>query len=275
MGDGFAKIYGDKLLRSTLFLEPPEARLVFLAMLAMANAEGVVDVPGLRALANVLNLEVSYVERALAILEAPDPDSRSKDHEGRRLLPLETGWQLVNYVKYREHRTDRQEQTRKRVAKHRKVTRNKVRTDADANANANAKEDPPKPPEGDNGDSLLSFARSWRHLTGRSEFLEFVEGCGQLTGTEQQWLTNVRKACGGSAGEFRARVTARMAEDTKGFLLKQTLLHWERGPLQAPAKAPPAPSGGTAAYHAALEPRDDDGPAVSYAEAQKAQETPS
>ena len=50
-----------------------------------------------------------------------------------------------------------------------------------------------------------------------------------------------RKACGGSNTEFRARVSARLAEDTNGFLLKQTALHWAKGPILAPAGPAKAP----------------------------------
>ncbi|MCZ6870523.1 MAG: hypothetical protein O7G84_13560 [Gammaproteobacteria bacterium] len=98
-------------------------------------------------------------------------------------------------------------------------------------------------------DSLESFASSWHELTHRSDFAEFVNGCGQLSGTHQQVLTDFRKACGGSVAEFRARVSARLAEDTNGFLLKQKLLHWADGPIHAPVTAPnPGRSSAPVAY---------------------------
>lgn len=99
--------------------------------------------------------------------------------------------------------------------------------------------DPVPDPVPESGDPLLDFAKAWRKRTHRSEFADYVDGCGQLTGTEQQWLVEVRKMCSGSAAEFDARVVARLAEDPKGFLLGQTLEHWRKGPLQRPASAPP------------------------------------
>lgn len=130
---GFVKIYGDKLITSSLWDEIPEARLVFMAMLAIADARGYVDIPNERALARVLNLPEDYVARALAVLMAPDRGSRSPDHEGMRLLRDGSGWRCVNYEKYREYRSPKQEATRQRVAKHRaRVTRNDVTTEAEA-----------------------------------------------------------------------------------------------------------------------------------------------
>ena len=92
----------------------------------------------------------------------------------------------------------------------------------------------------DAGDPLLEFAKSWRKLTGRSEFADYVDGCGQVGGTELQWLRDVRKVCGGSAVQFIARMTARLASDKGEFLLGQTLHHWLKGPLQRPVVAPVA-----------------------------------
>ena len=118
------KIYGSKLISSSLWDEAPEVRLTFLALLAIADARGFVDVPNERALARVLNLERGYVERALAVLMAPDKGSRTDAHNGRRVLREGAGWLCVNYEKYREFRSAKQEAIRLRVEKHRTVTRN-------------------------------------------------------------------------------------------------------------------------------------------------------
>ncbi len=119
MADGFVKIYGSKLISSSLWDEAPEARLVFLSLLAVADASGYVDIPNERALARVLNLPLDYVELALAVLMAPDAGSRTTSHGGRRVLREDSGWRCVNYEKYREFRSARQEAIRARVEKHR------------------------------------------------------------------------------------------------------------------------------------------------------------
>ena len=55
-------------------------------LLAVADQGGVIDGPGIRALARKLNLTVEYLEPALEKLMEPAPDSRSEAHEGRRVL---------------------------------------------------------------------------------------------------------------------------------------------------------------------------------------------
>jgi hypothetical protein len=135
MSNGFVKIYGSKLISSSLWDESPAARLVFLSLLAIADADGWVDVPNERALARMLNLELDYLREALVVLTAPDPGSRGEEHEGRRVLREkaangDSGWRCVNYGKYREHRTGKQEATRLRVEKYRaRVTEQKTRDD--------------------------------------------------------------------------------------------------------------------------------------------------
>lgn len=73
-------------------------------MLAMADPNGVVPgtIPGFAKIAGVT---IDEMRNAFAILTAPDPDSRSKEFDGRRVIVLDNGdWQLVNYAKYRTAR---------------------------------------------------------------------------------------------------------------------------------------------------------------------------
>jgi uncharacterized phage protein (TIGR02220 family) len=55
-------------------------------------------VPGLAVIARVSTEEC---RAALATLSSPDPDSRTKEHEGRRIREVDGGWLLLNYAKYR------------------------------------------------------------------------------------------------------------------------------------------------------------------------------
>ncbi len=119
MAHGFVKIYGSKMISSSLWDEPPEARLVFFAFLAIADWDGYVDVPNERALARVMNVDADYLQRALDVLMSPDKGSRTPDQEGRRVLRDGAGWRVVNYTQYREFRSSSQEQVRLRVAKFR------------------------------------------------------------------------------------------------------------------------------------------------------------
>lgn len=91
--------------------------LVFTNLLAHCDAAGVADIHP-RAIAEEVGITVAEVREALKRLEAPDPESRSPDEEGRRITLLDDhrdwGWVVVNYAKYRAIRSadDRREQNR-------------------------------------------------------------------------------------------------------------------------------------------------------------------
>ena len=91
--------------------------LVFTNLIAHADAHGHVD-KHYRAIAEETGIDVDRVKAALANLEAPDPESRSPEEEGRRIVPIDEhrawGWRIVNYPKYRSIRNedDRREQNR-------------------------------------------------------------------------------------------------------------------------------------------------------------------
>ena len=74
-------------------------------MLANKNADGVVDMTH-EAISRKSGIPVEIVYEGIAKLEAPDPRSRSRDLEGRRILRLDThrdwGWEIVNAQQYAE-----------------------------------------------------------------------------------------------------------------------------------------------------------------------------
>lgn len=102
MGDGFTKLFGN-ILHSTVWREPAHVRLMWITMLAMADLDGVVhaSIPGL---ADAARVTLSQCEDALKRFMSPDPYSRSKEDEGRRIEEVDGGWWLINYAKYREKR---------------------------------------------------------------------------------------------------------------------------------------------------------------------------
>jgi hypothetical protein len=97
---GYTKL-SSSILASTIWRECDQTRLVWITMLALADADGVVEasVPGLADLARV---PLEACEAALRAFQAPDPYSRTKDHDGRRVEPVEGGWMLLNYGRFRE-----------------------------------------------------------------------------------------------------------------------------------------------------------------------------
>lgn len=170
---GYTKLFGS-IIASTIWREPDHVRLVWITMLAAANQHGVVEasVPGLADFARVT---VDQCRDALRVLSAPDPDSRTSDHEGRRIEVIEGGFKLLNHAKYRGklNEDDRREykrrwtaESRRRSGKHvdtcgqpvdSRGQKSTVSTQAEAEADTEAKEhtqeracviaDEPKPKE--------------------------------------------------------------------------------------------------------------------------------
>ena len=118
----YAKVFAS-LYQGTLRGQAHEI-LVFTNLLAHADRDGYVDLH-FRAIADETGLTVDQVRTAIDNLEAPDPESRTPDEKGRRIVKLDDhrawGWRIVNYVKYRDTRTeeDRREKNRQKVAAHR------------------------------------------------------------------------------------------------------------------------------------------------------------
>ena len=74
-------------------------------MLAMADQYGRVwaSIPGL---ANIARVSIEACESALLELQSPDKYSRTTEHDGRRIEPIDGGWRLLNHAKYREIRDE-------------------------------------------------------------------------------------------------------------------------------------------------------------------------
>ena len=156
----FTKLFSS-ITESTVWCEPDSTRIVWITMLAMADREGRVwaSVPGLAGRARVA---VKACREALKCFLSPDADSRTKEHEGRRIEEIDGGWRLLNHAKYRELRDQeaRKEYQRKWVNKKRRqgvstVDRSRPQS---TNAEAEAEEDT----EAERRDSV-SYSASARH----------------------------------------------------------------------------------------------------------------
>lgn len=90
----------NSLLASTIWREDDKTRIVWITLLVMTDRHGLIEasVPGIADLARV---SVPDARAAIAKLQAPDADSRTRDHEGRRIEAVDGGWRIVNYEKYR------------------------------------------------------------------------------------------------------------------------------------------------------------------------------
>ena len=91
---------------STLIAEGHEVTYVFISMVSLADEEDICDLD-ISALARRINMPLGQVEYAIKRLCLPDPGSKLKEHEGRRIISLKDfdeidsnrGWFITN----REH----------------------------------------------------------------------------------------------------------------------------------------------------------------------------
>lgn len=96
----FALLWG-KILESSLWIQgSKETRLVWITILAMKDADGIVQA-SVVGLADRAKVAPDECREALRVLLAPDPEDTSKVEEGRRLREVEGGWQVVNHELYR------------------------------------------------------------------------------------------------------------------------------------------------------------------------------
>jgi hypothetical protein len=124
---GYTKLFST-IVTSTIWQEDKETKILWVTMLATADADGRVDgsIPGL---AHLAHLTIAECEKALKKLMSPDSYSRSKEFEGRRIKEIDGGWQILNYQKYREkNQTRDKEYFRIKQQKHRQKQRQRINT---------------------------------------------------------------------------------------------------------------------------------------------------
>lgn len=102
----YVKLFAS-ILDSSVWDESPETRLVWITMLVMADEHGFVRGTS-QSIARRAVVAPDQAQRAIAVLESPDPRSHTTDNEGRRIEPTDGGWMVLNYGKYREIRTRKQ-----------------------------------------------------------------------------------------------------------------------------------------------------------------------
>jgi len=126
----YTKLF-NSIVTSTIWTEDDKTRIVWITMLAMSDQNGEVhaSVPGL---ARVSGVSLYDCESALVKLSSPDAYSRTPDHEGRRISPIDGGWELLNHRKYRAmaSREDEKKANADRQKRHRE--RNATVTDSNA-----------------------------------------------------------------------------------------------------------------------------------------------
>lgn len=100
-------VLSDRLLTGTISDLPPTVRLAWIAILFEAEKlRGRAKLP-VRDLAKRASISTEEAREALRLLQQPDPDSSSKAHEGRRLVPVdgEEDWYIITtWEKHAEER---------------------------------------------------------------------------------------------------------------------------------------------------------------------------
>lgn len=119
---GYTKLFSS-ILHSTVWLSGKDVQVLWITMLVLADRDGVVEasVPGLAAAAR---LSMEETETALAVLLQPDPYSRTKTDEGRRVAVVDGGWKLLNYETYDEKGSAEEAKKKARERQRRKRARN-------------------------------------------------------------------------------------------------------------------------------------------------------
>ena len=171
MQRGYTKLF-NTIITSTIWQEPDKTRLIWITMLALADQNGCIhaSVPGLAMVARV---NVDATRQALEDLQAPDPDSRTKDHDGRRIEEIDGGWRILNYAKYcammneEERREYKARWMREKRQAREDVDRcGQARTDEDASAlgghtetQTQTNKNTPLPPKGVEGEIYQAYPR--------------------------------------------------------------------------------------------------------------------
>lgn len=121
---GYTKLFAS-IVHSTIWRAPNHTRLVWVTMLALADRDGVVEasIPGL---ADAARVTLEECEEALQSLMSPDPYSRTKDHEGRRIAEVNGGWLLLNYNVYRDRMSKEHQREQARLRKQKQRSRERL-----------------------------------------------------------------------------------------------------------------------------------------------------
>lgn len=113
MTEGYVKILSS-ILRSSIWKEPDDVRLVWITMLAMADRDGYVASTADGIAHETRTVSEERVEWCLAKFMAPDPKSRSEEFEGRRVQKVDRGWLILNYKKFRDMHGEESKKAAKR-----------------------------------------------------------------------------------------------------------------------------------------------------------------
>lgn len=118
---GYTKLFSE-LVASSVWDEDDKTRILWITMLALKDRAHFVR-GTVKYLALAARLPVDVCQWSLDKLSAPDPQSRSTEHEGRRIKAVPGGWEILNGEKYSKllSHEQRKEYNRQKQAEYRKA----------------------------------------------------------------------------------------------------------------------------------------------------------
>jgi len=173
MSHTFTKLFSS-ITASTIWCEDSDIRVVWITMLAMCDKNGNVyaSIPGLAKYASV---PIENAEKALKKFMSPDPYSRTKDHEGRRIEEIEGGWRLLNHGKYRAIRNEEERRAYKTEKQREYRNKNKNVDNVDRSG-----------PQKTHTDTDTDTDPSKTLMSGKPDVLEILNFLNEKTGRNYQ-----------------------------------------------------------------------------------------
>lgn len=131
----FVKVH-EQIFNSSIMEENLEVRYIWFCLLTLADREGFVDMTT-AAIARRINIDEVVVVDAINKFLQPDPTSRTVLFEGKRLEKIREsfGWKIINYIHYRDLRSEENRREYMRNYMHNLRDVNKK-----ANTNVNSKQ---------------------------------------------------------------------------------------------------------------------------------------
>lgn len=90
------------IVDSSMWTQPLAVRVLWITILTLTDpVDGIcrMRAPGLARRAAI---PLAQCRKALKVLESPDADDRSGQEQGRRIVPVDGGYRVVNFRRYRE-----------------------------------------------------------------------------------------------------------------------------------------------------------------------------
>jgi len=97
---GFTKL-DEGIIYSSIMGENDSVFRIWIILLATCKSTGISPLSPV-FIKNLTGKSLEEVNKCLEILMAPDSSSRSKNDEGRRIRSVDGGYQVINYLKYRD-----------------------------------------------------------------------------------------------------------------------------------------------------------------------------